>query len=309
MAVTGISWTAGSTRARLLAGRALGRDGARRLAGSPTLADALDALTDTPYGHDVAGGMGLAGAQRGVAATALWQTRVLAGWLPPTGGEMLRDLAGWWELQNIEDHAATLEGASPGEPFDLGALASSWPRVAATRTREELRRALAASVWGAPAGEGFPALGVSLRLSWARRVAARVPSASAWVAPWAVLVVARDLFAGARALPAAGVAHVPDLGISWRADDDLAAFARRLPPEQRWVLDSVGEAAHLWRAEARWWGVVDAEARGVLRRVSPGPQVPVAAVAVLGVDAWRVQAALELATRGGEPVEAFDAVA
>ncbi len=39
------------------------------------------------------------------------------------------------------------------------------------------------------------------------------------------------------------------------------------------------------------------------------PDVLVGVAALMAADAWRVRAALELAARGGSPLEVFDAVA
>lgn len=82
----------------------------------------------------------------------------------------------------------------------------------------------------------------------------------------------------------------------------------------RWVLAAVlteraDAADDLWRAEITWWRHVEADGVALLHRSGPGPDAPVGAAAVLATDAWRVRAALEIAARGGSPVEAFDAVA
>ena len=42
----------------------------------------------------------LGSAQRAIAETALWHVRVLAGWMPPRGIELVRILAAWFELAN-----------------------------------------------------------------------------------------------------------------------------------------------------------------------------------------------------------------
>lgn len=309
MTAFGIARQAGTVRGRLLASHRLGREEARGLACEPSLDAALERLRATPYGHDVDPQMTLAEAQRAVAATALWQVRVLAGWLPPSGGETMRVLAGWWEILAIEDHVAGLSGAPVGPPFELGALATAWPRIAEAATPAQVRAVLAASPWGAPYGDGLAELGVALRLAWARRVAARLPAATPWAAAWAALVVARDLFAGARVLPAAGVTRSADLGLAWAGATTVTALAEGLPREVRWVLDDVTAPEELWRGEARWWARLDAAASERLRRTAPTADHAAAVVAALGVDAWRVQAALEIAARGGREVEALDVVA
>ena len=97
----------------------------------------------SPYGRDVDAGMDLVDAERGVRATALWHLRVLAGWLPPGGSDVVRMLAGGHEIANVEAHVAELAGAPHIVPFDLGALGTAWPRVQAARSISEVRAALA----------------------------------------------------------------------------------------------------------------------------------------------------------------------
>ena len=92
------SWVAGVVRAKALAGRRIGAGGVRALAGSPGVAQAVTALHLTPYGHDVRPGMGLAEAQHAVGASLLWNMRVLAGWLPRRGADVVRLLAAGFEV-------------------------------------------------------------------------------------------------------------------------------------------------------------------------------------------------------------------
>jgi hypothetical protein len=142
-------WVAGSVRARLLvAERTLGAEGTRRFAASATLRDALVELGRTPYRRDVTLRLGLAEAQRAVAAKTLLDLRLLAGWLPGDALGVLRDLAAWYELANIEDRLGYLGGGVLREPFELGSLAVAWPRASAVLTLDELRRVLAASDCG-----------------------------------------------------------------------------------------------------------------------------------------------------------------
>src|SRR5215472_379416 len=97
-----LAWVAGSVRASLLVSRRVGRAEARTLAGRGSLQDALRELAGSPYGREVEGARSLEEAQRAVAATLLWNLRVLAGWLPPAGGELLRALAAWYEIANVQ---------------------------------------------------------------------------------------------------------------------------------------------------------------------------------------------------------------
>ncbi|HET8680706.1 MAG TPA: hypothetical protein VFM54_02350, partial [Micromonosporaceae bacterium] len=154
-------WVAGSVRSRALPNRRLGSAGARALAASPSLDDAVEALARSPYRRFVRVGDPLAAAQRGVADTLLWHLRVLAGWVPSDGVRALRLLAGWFEVANVAGLAASLAAGgtaaggtaaaeqpylTPGErPYQLGRLATAWPRLATASSAAELRLALARS--------------------------------------------------------------------------------------------------------------------------------------------------------------------
>ena len=92
------SWVAGTVRATALARRRLGAAGARELAASPGLSEALTSLARTPYGHDIRVTHTLAEAQHAIGATLLWHLRVLSGWLPRGGAEAVRLLAGGFEV-------------------------------------------------------------------------------------------------------------------------------------------------------------------------------------------------------------------
>ena len=54
---------------------------------------------------------------------------------------------------------------------------------------------------------------------------------------------------------------------------------------------------------------VESDAFGLVRRPRFSLDPVIGAVAACAVDSWRVRAALEIAARGGGPLEAFDAVA
>ena len=124
-----IGWVGASTRARLLLRRRIGAERAAQLARSLSLPEALLGLTGTAYGRELDPGLELEDAQREVAAATLLHFRLLAGWLPPGSAEFLRSLVGWYELVNVEDRLAYLHGAELRQPFDLGGLASVWPRA------------------------------------------------------------------------------------------------------------------------------------------------------------------------------------
>jgi hypothetical protein len=301
----GIGWNSAAVRARLLAGRRLGGDARRALARSRSLRDALTTLRDGPYGHDVTPDLSLADARWAVEATPLWHLRILAGWLPPAGGELIRALVGWWEVRNIENALAGLTGGATFAPYELGSLASAWRQVRSARSVEEVRAALARSVWLDPGGDAPADIVRWLRLSWARRVAEDGPDALRMVAGWAALVAARDLVLGGRAIgPVLGRAHV--LGRDVTGADDPQQLAARLPRDAGWVLRDIDDPTELWRAEQRWWRRLDDESGTLLRHPRAGPAAVVGAFGVLLADAHAVQAALAVAARGRPAAEAID---
>jgi hypothetical protein len=305
----GPAWVAGTTRARSLARRRLGGGAARKLAASASLDDATAALAVTPYRHGVRAGQDLAGAQRAVTVTLLWHLRVLAGWLPRAGERMLRLLAGWFEIANVDDLLQRMAGGHAEEPLPLGALATAWPRCARARSPAELRATLATSPWGDPGGETAREVQLGMRLAWAARLS-RLDRAAPWAAGSAVLLVARERFAAGRDLPAPLRGRAARLlGRDALAATSLGDLGRRLPDRARWTLEGVEDPGDLWRAEAGWWSRVERDGFELLDTAGFGAAPVLGAVAVLVADAQRVRAALELAARGGVPLEAFDALA
>jgi hypothetical protein len=307
-------WVAGVVRSRALASRFPGWGGAREMASAGNLEVALHHLAKTPYGRYARTAVGLSEAQRAVSATLLWHMRVLAGWLPPGGARLLRPLAAGFEVANVASRLASQErpGTASGasrQPYRLGALETAWRTLEHAATPAQLRIVLAASPWGDPGGDTPWALVTGMRVSAARLTAAAVPSARRWARGRAALLTARELFVHQRRLSEPVRRNAVEL-LGSRALDasSLGDFRDRLPSAARWVLEDVGEPGELWRAEARWWRVVGQDGVGMLRDGWYGPEGVVGAVAVLSVDAWRVRAALESATRGGRPLEEFDAL-
>jgi hypothetical protein len=306
------AWVAGSVRARLLvAERRLGAEGARELAASGTLRDALVALGRSPYRREISLELELGAAQRALAAKTLLDLRLLAGWLPRDALGLLRALTAWFELANLEDRVAYLEGAPLRQPFELGSLASAWPRAAEAQSIAELRQALAPTAWGDPGGETPAELGLALRLAWARRIADAAPAAQGWAAGAVALLAARVLFVTGLPVEALPVPRIRLLGATWPAAGTFARFVEALPPDAAWALDGTETPEQLWRAEARWWTRVEEQAATLLRGSRPGPEIVVAAAALLAADAHR--AATALATAARRPLqgveEAFDAAA
>lgn len=131
-----------------MARRVLGADAARQLASCGSLGEARRMLQSTLFRNAAEPDLSLAAAQHAVAETVLWDLRVLAGWLPRDGVSVLRLLAGWFEIGNVDELLQTFEGRAPGTEFQLGALATAWPRLSEAHSLIELRRALAASASG-----------------------------------------------------------------------------------------------------------------------------------------------------------------
>ncbi|MFC8503428.1 hypothetical protein ACFUC1_13785 [Pedococcus sp. NPDC057267] len=302
-------WVAAGVRARAMGRRRLGRRGTGVLGSSPSLEAALVTLAGTAYGREVRSGQDLAQAQRGVTATWLWNVRVLAGWAPRSGVALLRPLVAPLEVADTVDHLRALAGLGGPPPYRLGGLATAWPRLATTTSAAEVRTVLAASPWGDPGDDEPRGVGLAMRAALADRVVARVPVAAAWAAG-ALALVAAGLLA-AEAAPPAGYRTSAQrvLGRAATAAGDLPSLRRSLPRTAAWALAGVDGPAGLWRAEAAWWQRVERDARALVARPTPGAEPVVGTVALLAVDAWRVRAALELASRGGVPVEGFDAVA
>ena len=306
------AWIAGSVRAKLLASeRRLGAEGARNLAEARSLSAAVAALGRTGYGREVRLERGLAGVQRGIASATLLNLRVLAGWLPGDALGLLRALAAWYELVNIEDRVAYLGGLELRHPFELGSLAVAWPRAAEAQSVEELRRVLAGTPWGDPDGVTPAQLSLGLRLAWARRVDAEAPEARRWTAAAVALLLARELFVSGVPVDLLPVPAVPLLGAGWRSAGTFAEFVEVLSPEASWAFAGIATTADLWRAEGSWWRQVEEDAESMLHGSVAGHGVVVAAVALLAADARRTASALEAVARRGLPGvgEAFDAAA
>jgi hypothetical protein len=252
----------------------------------------------------------LAAAQHAIAEALLWDLRVLAGWLPPGGAQLMRALAGWFEITNVAERLAELTGRQSGPTFRLGALQTAWPALRQARSLTELRSALAASAWKDPGGDSAEALQVGMRARWAQRVAALGEPAQTWAASGLALLLAGEWFT-ARRPPNPALTSVAATLLGTRAvtADTLGVLAAHLPSRLSWVLEPVSTPADLWRAEAAWWARTERDGRGLLAGSGVDRRPVLGAVVVLAADARRVVAALEVAARGGRAIEVFDAVA
>ncbi len=319
-------WVAGSVRARALARRRIGGDLARQVAGAGSLGGALAILAGTAYRPAVprdraaapgAGAPGaaavtdLARAQHAVAAGLLWNLRVLAGWLPRGGAQLMRALAGWFEIANVAEKLRELSGQEPGEMFRLGALATAWQQAQQAESQAGLRAALMASAWGDPGDGGALEIEVGLRARWAQRVAAIGGPARTWAASALAVLAAGEWYGAGRAgHPVLRSAAADLLGPRAAAARSAADFAEALPGGLRWVLTGVRDVpADLWRAEAGWWARLERDGHALLGGSGLDVRPVLGSVAVLAADARRVRSALESAARGSGAIGAYDAVA
>jgi hypothetical protein len=301
-------WVAGSTRARLLLTRRVGVERTRRIAGADSLADGAAMLAGTRFSA-AAASTDIAAAERLVTSRLLLELRLLAGWLPAGAGELIRALAGWFELVNLEDRLAYLNGSDLIDPLALGSLVSAWPQAQAAQSAGELRAALRRSAWGDPGGESAQAIHLGLRIAWANRIRRAAPEAGLWVAGALALLLARERFISNR--PADDiVTHDPgELGSNWKATRTLEEFVAAIPSRASWPLEGMGDPGELWRSEAGWWRRVSADAESYVRASREGRAVIIGAVALLAADAVRTSAALEAAAQSSPTArDAFDAL-
>jgi len=310
----GAGWVAGSVRARALAQRRLGSAAARRIAASGSLREAQEALGGTAYGHRVRPGQDLAATQHEIASTLLWDLRVLAGWLPPDGVRRLRVLAAWFELANVDEMLQGLGGRTAGAQFQLGGLATGWPRLRRAGNRAALRAALAGTDWRDPGGDSDHAIRLGLRMRYAARAAALGDPVRTWAMAAMALLIAGDLgipggilrsgaLSGALLREAATL-----LGPAAVRAATLEELAGALPSDARWVLEETVPGS-LWRAEATWRHRVERDGQRLLRSSLLDRSAVLGAVAVMACDAWRASAVVEAAARGGPSQEAYDELA
>jgi len=290
-------WVAGTVRAKAMARRVLGAEAARQVAASRSLPAAQRMLQSTRYRDAAETGLSLAMAQHAVAATILWDLRVLAGWLPRDGVSLLRLLAGWFEIANVDELLQAQAGLPAGPEFDLGALATAWPRLSEARSTAELCRALAASAWGDPGGDTSKDIRLAMRARWAARVAVSGDRARTWATAAAAMLRS-----------AAPTAPVTAVGGRSGADRRPSAMARLTSRGRPPASGPADRAAQPWEAEAGWWRRVESDARVLLRSAATDSGPVLGAVAVMAADARRARAALASAARGGQALEAYDAL-
>ena len=268
---------AGWVRGRALLQRRAGPTTVRRLASSSSVVEAVRELATTPYGHAVTPGMGLAAAQRAVAATLLWHLRILAGWQGPNRSDQIRALAAGFEVANTVDLLLSMDGAARPTPFELGSLSTAWGTVRRAASPAGVRSALSRSRWGDPGSTDPAAVRLALEVAWAYRVWDEAPAAAPWAREAAGLMAAHLESTGGRA----GIGAGPG-----RQLDRLLGRGRPRPgrppggPGEGW--------SGLWQRVAE-------QSERMAAADRPGPEATAAMVALLAVDAGRVRAALALA--------------
>jgi len=265
----------------------------------------------------------LGAAQHAVAASLLWNMRVLAGWLPRGHVDVVRLFAAGFEVANLDEHLSTLQhlstpqGVPTDPPYSLGTLDTSWSRLSSTTALTGIAEVLETSRWQVRGCRTPRELALGLRLAWADAVVAGLPEAAGWARAGAALLVLKEValedhrLTEPLALRASYVLGPAFAGALSSRPGDLARLRDDLPSGARWVLDGIDQIQDLWRGEAAWWHRVEQDGFALLRGSGYDRKPVVGALAVLAVDAWRVRAALETAARGGaEPtLEAFDGVA
>ncbi|MDN3482422.1 hypothetical protein QMA10_10865 [Arthrobacter sp. APC 3897] len=221
------------------------------------------------------------------------------------------------QVQTPRDRADSNPGPDPNpgsvsggdqQPFELGGLATAWPRLRTAASADELRSALASSPWGDPGPDA--ALSDVLTVVWLRRLANGAPTARSWAASTGALLSARLVFVDGSA-PGERLLSLlrPLIGTGWVGADSPDTLRAALPPGTAQVLNGLQIPTELWRAEAMLAARVEMDGFRLLRAGLPGPDVVLGAMAVLAVDAWRVRAALAAAAVNAGSSEVLDAVA
>ncbi|WP_062466320.1 V-type ATPase subunit [Demequina maris] len=304
------AWVGATVRVRALAAGRAGPQGAVKLAAAPTLDEAAELMRTWSYGARIEGPSTPEALQRAARETLLWQLRVLAGWAPAGGTRLMRAAAADFERANILMRMRELRSGARERPYDLGAMETSWTLLSGAEGPDEMRSLLARSAWGEVPDEDEAQLADILAAASLERRASASPAARTWAARGAALLAAR-IVAVDRTVPAAVLRRRLRLllGGGWERADDLGSLAAALPGRVATVLDGVDGPHDLWRAESRHHALIEAEAAAQLRAGTARSEVVVAGIALLDVDAWRVQAAVAAVGSGRAGSEVLDAAA
>ncbi len=308
-------WIAPAVRGDALLRRSVGAEGASAIARADDWPTARAMLATTVYGRGLPAGADRSTAEIIAERAAVWQIRVLAGWLPPGGAALARLAVAPFEIAIVDRRLGRWSGGedrdAPAEAtIDLGTLGTAWPAVARAASPSEVRSVLRRSSWGDPGGDDRASVALGLRVAWARRSIHLDPMVRPWALGAVAVLAARERFAFERSVAATTAVSIDRLlGAGWRHTDDLEAFRRRLPEPARWALTGVDDPAQLWRAELAVLARVGRDAGPVAAVRRPSRTTVIAILALVVVDTWRVTAAIEAAGRGAAGREVFDAVA
>jgi hypothetical protein len=270
-------WIAGSVRAHALAAGAR-QDLAPAVLASRGLGAAIAMLSATRWVRDIDAQTPLVAIERRVESSLLWQLRVLAGWLPSEGVEMVRSCAAWFEIRNVEDRLVYLAGGPPETPFDLGRLGSISRPLQSTGSAADIRRLLSSSAWGDPGAEDAYRVRIWMEHRWHRRVRDAAPDLRVWGDAAAWLLAVRERLArrdGAELL----ASRIPMLPVRWQ-----------------WVTATQWTEADLWSGEERWWEQLRQEGALLLHSPVASSRPVVGALATLAVAAHELESALEVAS-------------
>lgn len=303
------AWIASDVRASAMSHRVIGRPATRVLAANRSLPAALTSLLNSPYGHEIRADQSLESAQHAIAATTLWNIRVLAGWVPAAGIPMMRMLVGWFEIANIESQLRSDFETPPHPYFRLGGLSVGWARLDGAANVGELCDRLATTAWGTPDDETAHTIGLTLRATLLQNAAATLPDGRDLITSAAAVLLARERARGYPLPARAARALATLLGGPALAAASLEDLLSALPAATHWAFDGVATDHDLWRAESRWWSRVESDGFAHLRSARFGPTPVIGAIAVMAADAWRVRAALTAVANGASGLEEFDALA
>lgn len=214
-------------------------------------------------------------AQRAVLSALLWRLRVLAGWLPGEGVEMVRALAAWFEIANIEDRLAQIQGSPAVGPFALGTLGVVTRRLGGAATVDDVRTLLSGSYWGDPGPGDALSVRWRLRRRWLRWITISAPEALPLAAAAAALYRARERTSGRG------------------GDGSPTTWTVRSPRGWEGVDSAEIDAERLWDLEAGWWRELEGRSRHLMRRGVGARETVVGAIGVLTTVSQRVNSAFE----------------
>lgn len=286
----------GALRGRMLASRRLDPGSRHALENARGLEEALSVLASTTYAHRLQPGMGLGEAQHQVGETTLWHLRVLAGWLPPGGGEDIGVVAGWFEMHNMIDYFSALSFSVPvPAPYRLAGLATVWRKVGEATSLEEARAILAVSDWGNPGEDDFLHMVRGVRFGWGRRLSDAFEDQAHWGAGYVAIELAKDLFLQPR---------ISGRRLRWPMDKpsemtvtDMSGLMAALPRQASWVLKGSEDPDQLWRAEDRWWARVAEDSEHMVWHGDLGRNTVIGAAMALLADCRATQGLLAAAWR------------